>query len=139
MKINELDVVLLKSNEEATIIEKFDNKSFLIEIYNDGIFSLRNISIDEIKQILWKRQQTKPAFYRRAFFLFPHIIGHNINGYIARKKNVYYRDVADEIKKEVLRRSGKTNKDVETETLINFPFHKQEVMIKGNCLGVTQQ
>lgn len=55
MKINELDVVLLKSNEEATIIEKFDNKSFLIEIYNDGIFSLRNISIDEIKQILWKR------------------------------------------------------------------------------------
>ena len=35
--------------------EKFDNKSFLIEIYNDGIFSLRNISIDEIKQIIWKR------------------------------------------------------------------------------------
>ena len=55
MKINELDVVLLKSNEEATIIEKFDNKSFLIEIYNDGIFSLRDISIDEIKQIILQK------------------------------------------------------------------------------------
>ena len=34
MKINELDVVLLKSNEEATIIEKFDNVK--IDIEQDG-------------------------------------------------------------------------------------------------------
>lgn len=55
MKINELDVVLLKSNEEATILEKFDDRNFLIEIYIDGIFSLRDITIDEIKQIIWTK------------------------------------------------------------------------------------
>ena len=55
MKINELDVVLLKSSEEATILEKFDDKNFLIEICSDGIFSLRDITIDEIKQIIWTK------------------------------------------------------------------------------------
>lgn len=55
MKINKLDVVLLKSNEEATILENFDDKNFLTEIYNDGIFSLRDITIDEIKQIIWTK------------------------------------------------------------------------------------
>ena len=34
MKINELDVVLLKSNEEATIIEKFDNLFLTSLIYS---------------------------------------------------------------------------------------------------------
>ena len=29
MKINELDVVLLKSNEEATILEKFDDRKII--------------------------------------------------------------------------------------------------------------
>ena len=61
MKINELDVVLLKSNEEATILEKFDDRNFLIEIYIDGIFSLRDITIDEIKQIIWTKQPNHPA------------------------------------------------------------------------------
>lgn len=57
MKINELDIVLLKSNEEATILENFDDKNFLIEIYTDGIFTLRDITIDEIKHI--KHSTTK--------------------------------------------------------------------------------
>lgn len=55
MKINELDVVLLKSNEEATILENFDDKNFLVEIYKDDISSLRDITIDEIKQIVWSK------------------------------------------------------------------------------------
>jgi len=55
MKINELDVVLLKSNEEATILENFGDKNFLVEIYKDDISSLRDITIDEIKQIVWSK------------------------------------------------------------------------------------
>ena len=55
MKINELDVVLLKSNEKATILENFGDKNFLVEIYKDDISSLRDIAIDEIKQIVWSK------------------------------------------------------------------------------------
>ncbi len=55
MKINELDVVLLKSNEEATILENFGDKNFLIEICKDDISFVRDITIDEIKQVVWSR------------------------------------------------------------------------------------
>lgn len=58
MKINELDVVLLKSNEEATILENFCDKNFLVEIYKDDISSLRDITIDEIKQIVWSKSSS---------------------------------------------------------------------------------
>ena len=38
--------LIIMSEKLRLAIEKFDNKSFLIEIYNDGIFSLRNIFSD---------------------------------------------------------------------------------------------
>ena len=68
-----------------------------------------------------------------------HEIGHNINGYIARKKNVYYRDVADEIKKEVLLRSGKTNKDVEDELSRYATVNSREFFAEAFCEFITSK
>ena len=68
-----------------------------------------------------------------------HEIGHNINGYIAKKKNINYRDVADEIKKEVLRRSGKTNKDVEEELSRYAQKNTREFFAEAFCEYITSK
>lgn len=62
-----------------------------------------------------------------------HEIGHNINGYIAKKKNIYYGEVANEIKKEVLKRSGKTNNDVEDELSRYAKKNTREFFAEAFC------
>ena len=63
------DKVVLKDGRIAIITDFFkDNYSCVFEIQNNDDNNLILGTIDEIKQIIWKRQQTKPAFYRRAFF-----------------------------------------------------------------------
>lgn len=53
MKINVLDVVLLVTNEKATVIEKFNEENFLVEIYKDDKFSLKDIKLEDVKKIIW--------------------------------------------------------------------------------------
>ena len=54
MKVNVLDIVLLKTNEEATVIEKFSEENYLVEIYKDDKFSLKDVRFDDIQKIVWK-------------------------------------------------------------------------------------
>ena len=51
--IKVFDVVLLNTNEQATVLEKFDDKNFLVEVYTDGKFVLKNINSFEIQKVLW--------------------------------------------------------------------------------------
>lgn len=53
MNINVLDVVLLVTNEKATVIEKFNEENFLVEIYKDDKFSLKDIKLEDVKKIIW--------------------------------------------------------------------------------------
>lgn len=47
------DVVLLNTNEQATVLENFGDKNFLVEVYTDGKFVLKNINSFEIQKVLW--------------------------------------------------------------------------------------
>ena len=68
-----------------------------------------------------------------------HEIGHNINGYIAKKKNINYRDVAINIKKEVLRKSGKTKDDVENELSRYAKKDSEEFFAEAFCEYITSK
>jgi hypothetical protein len=50
MEIREYDVVLLKSGEEGTILEIFNQEDFLIELINN---EQKDINISEIEKVLW--------------------------------------------------------------------------------------
>ena len=43
--IEVFDVVLLNTNEQATVLENFGDKNFLVEVYTDGKFVLKDINI----------------------------------------------------------------------------------------------
>ena len=47
------DVVLLNTNEQATVLEIFSDRNFLVEVYTDGEFVLKNINSFEIQKVLW--------------------------------------------------------------------------------------
>ena len=53
MTVNVLDVVLLVTNEKATVIEKFNEENFLVEIYRDNKFSLKDVKLEDVKKIIW--------------------------------------------------------------------------------------
>ena len=48
------DVVLLNTNEQASVLEIFSDKNFLVEVYTDGKFVLKNINSFEIQKVLWR-------------------------------------------------------------------------------------
>ena len=50
MEIREYDVFLLKSGEEGTILEIFNQEEFLIELINN---EQKDINISEIEKVLW--------------------------------------------------------------------------------------
>ena len=54
MEIREYDVVLLKSGEEGTILEIFNQEEFLIELINN---EQKDINISEIEKVLWSLPQ----------------------------------------------------------------------------------
>ena len=51
--IEVFDVVLLNTNEQATVLENFGDKNFLVEVYTNGKFVLKNINSFEIQKVLW--------------------------------------------------------------------------------------
>ena len=53
MKINVLDVVLLNTHEEATVIEKFNEENFLVEICKNDKCVLKDVKLEDIEKIVW--------------------------------------------------------------------------------------
>ena len=53
MKINVLDVVLLNTHEEATVIEKFNEENFLVEICKNDKYVLKDVKLEDIEKIVW--------------------------------------------------------------------------------------
>ena len=52
MKINLYDRVLLKDKSEASIVEAFDDKTFLADIDRNGDTDTEEITIEEIEKVL---------------------------------------------------------------------------------------
>lgn len=57
--IEVFDVVLLNTNEQATVLENFGDKNFLIEVYTDGKFVLKDINFSEIQKVLWHSETSQ--------------------------------------------------------------------------------
>jgi hypothetical protein len=53
MEINVLDVVLLNTHEEATVIEKFNEENFLVEICKNDKCVLKDVKVEHIEKIVW--------------------------------------------------------------------------------------
>jgi hypothetical protein len=53
MEINVLDVVLLNTHEEATVIEKFNEENFLVEICKNDKCVLKDVKVEDIEKIVW--------------------------------------------------------------------------------------
>ena len=58
--IEVFDVVLLNTNEQATVLENFGDKNFLVEVYTDGKFVLKDINFSEIQKVLWHSETSQP-------------------------------------------------------------------------------
>ena len=57
--IKVFDVILLNTNKKATVLEKFDDKNFLVEVYTDGKFVLKEINFSEIQKVLWHSETSQ--------------------------------------------------------------------------------
>ena len=58
--IKVFDVILLNTNKKATVLEKLDDKNFLVEVYTDGKFVLKDINFSEIQKVLWHSETSQP-------------------------------------------------------------------------------
>ena len=55
LKIEELDVVLLKDGREATIVEKFSEADFLADVGSSPEdWDTISVTLDDIVEIIWK-------------------------------------------------------------------------------------
>lgn len=76
MKVNVLDIALLKTNEEATVIEKFSEENYLLKFIKMTSFLWKMLDLMTYKKLYGKvnlHKPTKPRTYEAVFFLFTNI------------------------------------------------------------------